>query len=503
MPTLLALRVKDWTKESGMYALIGDYLPVLEWALILTNTVVAILVIFLERKDPAATLAWVMILFFLPVIGIFFYIMLSNSIIRKKAMKLTVEEEIFIHDSLVSQMKEIGEGNFQFNGPKTKNWRDLLRLHQILANAYYTQDNEIQVITDGNEMFELLLKDIKEAKNTISIVYFIIKPDEIGRRFLKTLSDKAAEGVEVRLLGDGLGCRALTKTVLKEFRRSGGRFAFFLPLRFRYLSPRLNYRNHRKLVIIDDTIGYLGGFNIGREYLGRKKKFGYWRDTQLRILGSAVQDINARFLLDWRTVVKEDLTLKDAYFSETIGHGTTGIQVVSSGPDTGKEEVKRGFNRMISTAEEKIWIQTPYFVPSNSLHENLKVAIMSGVDVRIMIPNKPDHMFVYWATWSYVGDLIELGAKVYIYDAGFLHAKTIVVDGEISSVGTANFDRRSFKLSFETNVFIYGAKQAEKMERIFEEDMLKCYQLTKESYRKRNLLIKIKEPVCRLLSDIL
>lgn len=486
-----------------MYAIIGAYLPVLEWVLIATNTIVAILIIFLERKDPAATLAWVMVLFFLPVIGIFLYIMLSNSVIRKKAMKLTVEEETFIHCSLVSQIEEMSSAEFEFNGIKTKKWMDLLRLHQKLSKAYYTQDNEIQVITDGNEMFETLLRDIKNAKTTISIVYFIIKSDEIGKKFLKALSEKAAEGVEVRLLGDGLGCRGLTKRVLREFRESGGHFAFFLPLRFRYFSPRLNYRNHRKLVIIDDTIGYIGGFNIGREYLGRKKKFGNWRDTQLRILGSAVQDINARFLLDWRTAVKEDLTLKDAYFSKTIGNGITGIQVVSSGPDTRKEEVKRGFNRMISTAEEKIWIQTPYFVPSNSLHENLKVAVLSGVDVRIMIPNKPDHMFVYWATWSYVGDLIELGAKVYIYDAGFLHAKTLVVDGEISSAGTANFDRRSFVLSFETNVFIYGAKHARKMEEIFEEDMLKSYQLTKESYKNRSFLIKIKEPICRLLSDLL
>ncbi len=486
-----------------MYALIGAFMPMMEWALIVTNTIIAILVIFLERKDPAATLAWVMILFFLPVIGILFYIMLSSSVIGKKAMKLTIEEEAFIHGSLESQMKEISTGDFEFNSPKAVKWKDLLRLQQILGNSYYTQDNEIQVIIDGNEMFNTLLQDIKGAKKTISIVYFIIKPDEIGKKFLKALSEKAAEGVEVRLLGDGLGCRGLNKRVLKEFRESGGHFAFFLPLRFRYLSPRLNYRNHRKLVIIDDTIGYIGGFNIGREYLGRKKKFGNWRDTQLRILGSAVQDINARFLLDWRTAVKEDLTLKDAYFSKTLGDGITGIQVVSSGPDTGKEEVKRGFNRMISTAEEKIWIQTPYFVPSNSLHENLKVAVLSGVDVRIMIPNKPDHMFVYWATWSYVGDLIELGAKVYIYDAGFLHAKTLVVDGEISSAGTANFDRRSFKLSFETNVFIYGAKHANKMEEIFEADMLNSYQLTKESYRNRKFLIKVKEPVCRLLSDLL
>ena len=486
-----------------MYTYLAQHIPLLAATIILINIFIASTVVFLERKNPSSTLAWVMVVFFLPLVGIFLYFMLSNKVVSRRVSRLTREEEAFIRGSLITQMQEMSTGDYVFHSKKTVIWKDMIRLHQILAKAYYTQDNDIQIITDGHEMFEMLLEDIRNARNTISIMYFIIKPDEVGRRFLRALAEKAEEGVEVRLLGDGLGCRRLTRRVLAPYKSSGGRFVFFLPLKLRFLSPRLNYRNHRKLVIIDDTIGYVGGFNIAREYLGRKKKFGYWRDTQLRLTGSAVQDINARFLLDWRVAAKEEIPLNDAYFAPPIGEGTSGIQIVSSGPDTEKEEVKRGYNRMISTAQEKIWIQTPYFVPSGSLQENLKVAVLSGVDVRIMIPNKPDHMFVYWATWGYVGELIELGAKVYIYDKGFLHAKTMVVDGEVSSIGSANFDRRSFRLSFETNAFIYGSKEASRMEEIFEEDITHSYLLTKEAYRDRGVWIKAKESICRLLSDLL
>ena len=486
-----------------MYAYLATHLPLLGIIVLIINIAIASTVIFLERKNPSATLAWIMVIFFLPAIGIFLYFMMSNKVVSKRVTRLNVEDEAFIHGSLASQMLEMADDRYHFTSKKTRLWEDMIRLHQILGKAYYTQDNNIDIITDGNEMFDTLIKDIRNAKNSIYLVYFIIKPDEVGRKLLRVLSEKAKEGLDIKVIGDGLGCRRLTKRMLRPLRKAGGRFVWFLPIKLKYISPRLNYRNHRKLVIIDDNIGYLGGFNIGREYLGKKKKFGYWRDTQLRITGSAVQDINARFHQDWKIATREDVHLKDIYFTETIAEGSTGVQIVSSGPDTSKEEIKRGFNRMISTARNNIWIQTPYFVPSTSLHENLKVALMSGVDVRIMIPNKPDHMFVYWATWAYVGELIELGAKVYIYDNGFLHAKSLTIDGEVSSAGTANFDRRSFRLSFETNAFIYGSKCARKMEEIFEEDMSYSYQLTKELYKERDMLIKAKESVCRLLSDLL
>jgi cardiolipin synthase len=266
---------------------------------------------------------------------------------------------------------------------------------------------------------------------------------------------------------------------------------------------KFNYRNHRKLAVIDGKVGYIGGFNIAREYLGHKKKFGYWRDTHLKIWGTSVQDINARFILDWRVASKENMDLSEAFYSDIISAGKTGIQIVSSGPDTQRQEIKRCYMKMITSARKNVYIQTPYFVPDASMLESLKVAALSGVDVRIMIPCKPDHMFVYWATYAYVGELLEVGARVFIYENGFMHAKTMVVDGEVASIGSANFDVRSFKLSFEANAIIYDAEEAYKLEAIFENDMVNSTELTKALYRKRPLVIKFKESLSRLLTDIL
>jgi cardiolipin synthase len=284
---------------------------------------------------------------------------------------------------------------------------------------------------------------------------------------------------------------------------AGGQVAFFFPPNFKFLNMKLNYRNHRKIVVIDGEIGYIGGFNIGKEYLGMKKKFGYWRDTHLRVLGGCVQDINARFLMDWRFASKEELVLSEAYYSTIIKAGCTGVQIVSSGPDEGKSQVKRGYMKMITSARKNIYIQTPYFVPDNSILESLKMAAQSGVDVKLMIPCMPDHMFVYWATYAYAGELINSGARVFIYDKGFLHAKTMVVDGQVASIGSANFDVRSFKLNFEANAFLFDEEEAYKMEAIFETDMANCHELTKSVYRSRGIPIKFKESIARLLTDLL
>lgn len=228
------------------------------------------------------------------------------------------------------------------------------------------------------------------------------------------------------------------------------------PSRLRPINLRLNYRNHRKLVIIDGETGYVGGFNVGDEYLGLNPKFGYWRDTHLRLQGTAVHAIQTRFILDWNQASHHHtLTYVPNHFPECEPKGNVGMQIVTSGPDSEWEQIKNGYIKMISTAKRSILIQTPYFIPDSSLLDALRIACLSGIDVKIMIPNKPDHAFVYWATLSYIGDLLKAGASVYIYDNGFIHAKTIVVDDETASVGTANIDVRSFRLNFEVNAFIY------------------------------------------------
>lgn len=278
----------------------------------------------------------------------------------------------------------------------------------------------------------------------------------------------------------------------------------FFPSKLRPINLRLNYRNHRKLVIIDGIIGYVGGFNVGDEYLGLNPKFGYWRDTHIRLQGTAVHAIQTRFILDWNQASHHHtLTYIPNHFPDYGPKGNVGMQIVTSGPDSEWEQIKNGYIKMISNAKRSILIQTPYFIPDASLLDALRIACLSGIDVNIMIPNKPDHAFVYWATLSYIGELLKAGATVYIYDNGFIHAKTIVVDDEIASVGTANIDVRSFRLNFEVNAFIYDITIAKKLVSTFKEDLLVSRKYTYEEYLQRPLWIRIKESVSRLLSPIL
>jgi cardiolipin synthase len=257
-------------------------------------------------------------------------------------------------------------------------------------------------------------------------------------------------------------------------------------------------------VIIDGHIGYVGGFNVGDEYLGLDPKFGYWRDTHLRIQGPAVYAIQTRFILDWNQAThKRNISYLQEHFPKPVIKGDSSLQIVTSGPDSEWEQIKNGYIKMISTAKKTIRIQTPYFIPDASVLDALKIACLSGVDVNIMIPNKPDHPFVYWATMSYIGEMLSSGARVYIYENGFIHAKTIIVDHEISSVGTANIDVRSFKLNFEVNAFIYDTEIAQKLDEFFQNDIALSRELSLEAYHQRPRLIRFKESISRLLSPIL
>lgn len=467
------------------------------------NIVAAIAAIILERRNPAASAAWVTVIFMLPVAGMVLFFLLSQNISARKLYKLSEFEEMKIDSSLENQINEIKNGAYRFSTEEGNLWQDMIHLNQLYGRAYYSQNNSVEFLTDGRQMFDTMMHDIMSARETINIMFFIVKNDETGRQFIDALTKKAREGVEVRLLLDSMGSRQINDKVLRDFLDAGGKRAYFFPRKFNLVNFDFNYRNHRKLAVIDGIIGYTGGFNIAREYLGLKKKFGYWRDTHIRITGQSVQDINARFILDWRAASKEKIILSEAFYSSVINEGDTGIQIVSSGPDSVKEEVKRSLMKMITSAERSIYVQTPYFVPDDSILESLKMAAQCGVDVRVMIPCRPDHPLVYWATYSYAGELVKSGGRVFIYEKGFLHSKTMVVDGEVGTVGSANFDRRSFSLNFESNAFIYDKKEAQTMERIFCEDLKECRELTISLYENRSRTIKVKEVAARLLSDLL
>lgn len=472
-------------------------------AIFIINILIALTIIFLERKNPTATLAWILILFFIPVLGFLFYIIFSQNIAREKIYKVSDNELKVIRKTLDYQISDMGSEDFEYKNNSCSNWKNMIKLNQVYGNSYFTQNNSVDIFTDGKKMYHNMIKDIKNASKSVNVMYYIIKDDMVGKKFINLLTQKAKDGVEVRLLVDSLGSRYLNNKKLKEYLNAGGKVAYFFKPKMRLVNLKFNYRNHRKIVVIDSEIGYIGGFNIANEYLGYKKKFGYWRDTHIKIKGDSVGDLNAQFVLDWRFASKEDLQLSEAYYVDNLNDGNSGLQIVSSGPNSTKEEIKRSFMKMITSAEKNVYLQTPYFIPDASMLESLKMAAQSGVDVRVMIPCMPDHIFVYWATLTYCGELLRSGARIFIYNNGFLHAKTMTVDSEVSSVGSANFDRRSFTLNFETNAFIYDENIACDMENIFLNDINQCIELTLDLYEKRSGFIRFKEAISRLLSDIL
>lgn len=472
--------------------------------IILLNITFAVIVIFQERRDVGSTWAWLLVLLLIPIAGFILYLFFAQNFRRKRLFYWDEYKKSGLDRGLKTQVDQFQRQEFRFNNPTSQRNQDLITMNLINNQALLSEDNEIEVFTDGREKFEALFKDIEAATDFIHVQYYIIRRDQLGKKLLGLLARKAREGVRVRVLYDELGSRGISKRSLKKLREAGGQAEAFFPSKFRLINLRLNYRNHRKLVIIDGKVGYIGGFNVGDEYLGLDKKFGYWRDTHLRIQGTAVYSIQTRFILDWNQASQEhDITYFPTLFPEMSQKGSVGVQIVSSGPDSEYEHIKNGYLKMISSARRSIYIQTPYFIPDSSMLDAIRIASLSGVEVHLMIPDKPDHMFVYWATLSHVGELLKTGVKVYLYRNGFIHAKTIVVDDEVASVGTANIDFRSFKLNFEVNAFIYDEKLAQRLSNDFREDMRLSELLTMETYLNRSRWVKIKESISRLLSPIL
>lgn len=468
------------------------------------NLVFAFTIIFMERRQAGAIWAWILVLVFLPLIGFIIYLLFGRQIQRKHIFKLDKKDEVGLQMIINDQLEELRRGDFSKNNPSIVKFKDMIQMLLYNNGAFFTNDNQIDIYTDGHEKFDALLKDIYAAKHYIHIQYYIFRNDNLGKKILQALEDKLDEGLELKMLYDDMGSRGLSVKAFKRFRQKGGAVEAFFPSKLPLINLRMNNRNHRKIVVIDGTIGYIGGFNVGDEYLGKKKRFGYWRDTHLRVTGDAVNALQLRFMLDWNAQsFRDTLKYDERYFPDVESGGDIGMQIASSGPDEFWEQIKYGYLKMISAAKYSIYIQTPYFIPDQAFLDAIKIAALGGVNVNIMIPNKPDHPFVYWATYNNVASLIEAGVNIYHYDNGFLHAKTMVIDDEVASVGTTNIDHRSFTLNFEINAFIYDRDIATRLRHIFENDMKVSYPLTKDLYQQRSLWIKFKEGIAQLLSPIL
>ncbi len=467
------------------------------------NIIFAIAIIFLERKNTSQTWSWVLVLTFIPVLGFILYIFIGRGISKERIFELKIKDEIGAEEELKRQKEKLLSNTFPVPKTKTIDAKQLIYMMTVYDDALYTLDNDIKIYMDGTEKFEALFEDIRNAKNHVHLQYYIYRNDDLGQRLRNELIKVAEKGVEVRVLIDAWGSTGIGKKFFEPLKKVGGQVQEFFPLFLPYINPRLNYRNHRKIVVIDGEIGYTGGFNVGDEYLGKVAKFGYWRDNHLRIRGEAVYSLQNRFLLDWNSQFKPKVKLRADFFPKIIPSGDKDIQIVTSGPDTEHEQIKFVYLKMINTAKKEILIQTPYYIPDESIHEALKLAMLSGVKVRLQIPNKPDHMLVYWATYSFAAELLEFGAIVETYEKGFMHAKTMIIDGEVVSVGSANIDIRSFRLDFELNAIVFDKEVATIIRKGFFQDSQDSKLLTKELYQKRGLIIKIKEGLARLISPLL
>lgn len=462
------------------------------------NLLTIVYMVFKEKRSANSIIAWTLILYIAPFIGFIVFLLVGRKI-NKSNMFGIKNAEIRVLEKYDRQVKERSQVPVEN--------MDMIMALETIDYSPYRNDNEVCMYSDGKEFFDALLKSLNKAKKSINIEFYIFKNDDIGTKILDILEEKAKNGVEVRLLYDSVGSRLLNRNVLKKLRAVGGKTGEFFPSWLKLINLNMNFRDHRKIVVIDNKVAFVGGFNVGDEYLGKDKKFGYWRDTHIKFKGSAVKDLNLRFLADWGYATKEEVDLSHMLeiSDENIGEPNTGMQIVSSGPNlSDRYEIKLAYLKMIQRAKKYLYIQSPYLIIDKSISDSLKLASASGVDVRIMIPGKGDHPFVYWANLAYAGDLLEYGVKIYHYDrSAFLHAKTVVIDDEICSIGTANMDTRSFELNFEVNAFIYSETISKQQKSEFEKDILKSEELTLEKYQNRSRGVKIKESLSRLFSDVL
>ena len=467
------------------------------------NLLTMAFMIFKEKRSTNSIIAWILILYLAPYVGFIVFILIGRKMNNANMFGFK-NAELNTFKSYLNKNEEKNKYNKESLYEKNK---DMILALEAMDYSPYRNDNNVSMYSDGKLFFNELLESLKKAKKSINIEFYIFKNDDIGTKILNVLEEKAKEGVEVRLLYDSVGSRSLNRNVLNKLINEGAKVGEFFPSWLKFININMNFRNHRKIVVIDNNVGFVGGFNVGDEYLGKDSKFGYWRDTHIKFTGSAVNDLNLRFLADWRYATKEEVSLEEIFEAneENSNSNNVGMQIVSSGPNlSDKYEIKMAYLKMIQKAKKYLYIQSPYLIIDNSISDSLKLAAASGVDVKIMIPGKGDHPFVYWANLVYAGDLIKEGIRVFHYDKNaFLHAKTVVIDDEVCSIGTANMDTRSFELNFEVSSFIYSEKIAKEQKYEFENDMKRCEELTLEKYQNRSRIVKIKESLSRLFSDVL
>lgn len=457
-------------------------------------------IIFLENRDPGRTIIWLLILGALPVLGALLYLVFGRVVRKRKVFHRRTYGKNRLEQILEKEQNRIKNGGSGLESALLEK-NKLVRLLLSDKLAPLTVNNQTEVLTNGEETFKAIFNALEAARHHIHLEYYIFKDDNIGRDVQNVLIKKAGEGVKVRVLLDGLGSRTMFWRV-RDLKKAGVETEWFAPLRFPFLTRMLTLRNHRKIIVVDGRVGFIGGLNIGDEYLSRSERFGFWRDTFIRLEGESVQLLQKVFMRDWYYASRKKIHGRK-YFPVPQQAGNQLVQVAASGPDSDLEAVLQIFFVSMAGAEKSIYIETPYFIPDESTLMALKTAALSGVDVRVITQGIPDHQTTFWASRSYFEELLAVGVRIYQYQKGILHAKILIVDGQLGSVGSTNFDTRSFLLNFEISAFVYHSDLARRLEKDFYQDLNDSVEIIYEEFEQRPLSEKFKESSARLLSPLL
>lgn len=453
-----------------------------------------IAIVVSENRNPVKSLAWVTVLLVLPAVGLILYIFFGRNIQNKRIISRRNRR----------RLKQL-EGRKGTDAEIVKRTPQTLRhikLVDSLQGSPYYEGNKVELFDNGHDKFESLIADISRARRYINIEYYIISNDNIGTRVADALVERSLAGVKVRIIYDSVGSFKTPGKFFKKLKAAGIEAYPFFKVVFPPFGTRVNWRNHRKIAVIDGEVGYIGGMNIADRYVNGGKSFPLWRDLHLRVTGPGVAALQQSFAVDWNFMGQP--LIEEALPTEKEGFpGSTGIQLLTGGPVNQWMNLTLMFQQAISTARKLVWLQTPYFLPTEGLLHALQIASLSKVDVRIMLPRRSDSDMLRWASFSYIQECLRAGIKVYLYDKGMLHSKAIIVDDEFSTVGSTNFDFRSFEHNFEANLLVYSKEFNATMRDRFLEDQRDCIRVNPATWRKRPYLEKGLESVMRLFAPIL
>jgi len=446
-------------------------------------------VVLTQHRRPTETLAWILVLYFLPIVGILLYYFFGVPAMNRS----------LISKERLDELKENTEP-YRSKDLEEKACR-LIPLLEKVNRACPVGGNSVKTFTVCGDMFEAMKQDIQAARHHVHMEFFMIESDVVGNAFADILIEKVKQGVEVRLMYDAAACIQVPRRFFKRMKEGGVQVEAFSPI-FPHLSPFSNYRNHRKVLVVDGVIGYVGGMNLAERYLVGING-GVWRDTHVRIEGPAVTELQTTFLTDWQFAGDEWVHGK-AYYPEQSNAGNLLMQVVTSNPTSKWRVMDLSYSEIIYRANDYVYLQSPYFVPSEAIRKALYAAALSGVDVRVMIPSSPDKgwIVIHASRW-YIEPMLDAGVRVFFYDNGYLHAKTIVADDKVATVGSVNIDHRSISQSFEVTAFIYDNEVANQQKQVFLDDLKYCHEIKLEEWRKRSKWGRLKESICRLGAPIL